>query len=481
MVRPFQSLQGRLLLTFLVSVGLAVAVTLVSLAGLVIWFTSGGAADPLGGAAQIARVSERAGAVGRAVEQGEMTTRQAAQAATDTGFPMGHRVQVVDMNGQIWVDTAGDGGGTVAASEVLGWLAPEQDGGAGRVISAPIRAGGRLWGYYVYSPPGWENPASAPGVADIRRVVGWVLVSSQGFVLLVSLLLFFHFGRRLVSPVRRLSAVVGRIAEGDLTARANLPDRTDELGRLSRDVDMMASSLQEARERAAAAEETRRFTVAAVSHDLRTPLTALLAHAEMLRAKITDDPEKSVAVIEDKGLQMQRLIADLFELASLDADRGPWPNARIDVAELVRETVAAMVPQMEQAGVEVEPEIPDESMPADLPRGKLERVLDNLLSNALKYGRDGRWIGVKVERRRDVIWIAVADRGPGIPSEEQGRIFDRYYRTNGARSGRTRGTGLGLAVCSLIIGRIGGRIGVETPAEGGARFWVEVPANVNPR
>ncbi|HYG57612.1 MAG TPA: HAMP domain-containing sensor histidine kinase [Symbiobacteriaceae bacterium] len=310
---------------------------------------------------------------------------------------------------------------------------------------------------------------------SMQRISGWVMTTAQGFVLLVSLLLFLSFGRQLVRPVRMLSAVVRRIADGDLTARASLNPRHDELGQLARDVDLMAARLQEAQERAAAAEEARRYTLAAVSHDLRTPLTALLAHAEAVRTGVVEDSGRSLEVIQEKGLQMKGLIDDLFELASLDADRGPWRTRRVDVAETVREAVVGMLPQMEAAGMAVDPDIPDEPLLADLPTGKLERVLDNLLSNALKYGSTGGWLGIRVRRREGCIWVAVTDRGPGIPPDEHRRIFDPFYRADRARSGNLRGSGLGLAVAARIMERLGGRIGVESPHEGGACFWIEVP------
>lgn len=469
------TLQGKLLLTLLGAVVLAVGVTILTILGLLAWFMSRESGDLFQALGQLPAVEARAQAVGRALAA-DPTPDALREAALTPGLPTGSRVQVVDMRGTLWVDTAGEAGGVVAPGEVLTWLLTGQDAGLASILTEPIQVSGQLWGYYVYRPPGWESPPAAGTGQEMQQLSGWALIIGQSFVLLVSLLLFLGFGRHLVRPVRRLSAVVRRIADGDLSARASLNPRQDELGLLARDVDRMAERLQEAQERAASAEEARRYTVATVSHDLRTPLTALLAHAEAVRTGVTDDVDRSLVVVQEKGLQMKGLIDDLFELASLDADHGPWKTRRVDVSEVVRVAVAGMLPQLEAAGMSVDPNIPDETLPADLPSGKLERVLDNLLSNALKYGASGGWLGVRVGRREGTIRIAVADRGPGIPVEEQRRIFDPFYRADQARSGRQRGSGLGLAVAARIVERLGGRTGVESPSEGGACFWVELPA-----
>lgn len=471
------SLRTKLILTFLGALAIAAAVAVLSVLILL------GVGTRLGGEVYMetmqnfpARTGQIAASVaGVLAAGGDMA---AVQQAALKELPPGARVQVVRLDGTIWADSGGEAGRRVTGAEALRWLEMEQDSPPGLVFTEPVlTAGETLWGYTVLSrqldaPLPFKLRSGSPAQSTAALVV----FGFQGLALVAALLLFITFGRHAVRPIGRLSAVVSRIAAGDLEARTGLGARGDELGQLGRDVDAMAASLQQARQQAAAADEARRFTVAALSHDLRTPLTGLLAHAEALRAGIAEDPEQSLAVIHDKGLQMRDLLDDLFELAALEADHGQWSTTRTDVAELVRRAVAALLPNLEQAGIAVEAEIPDGPVWADLPRNKLERVLDNLLSNARKYGARGGWLGVRVAAGSGTAVIEVADHGPGISPAEQAHIFDRYYRTATARAGHARGSGLGLAVAHELVTRLHGRISVQSPPEGGARFRVELPA-----
>lgn len=470
------SLRGRLVLTLLAAVGVALLVTALTLGGLVVYLSQPGGQTDRSLFGRLSNVQERATRLSAIVsEGGSQDALRSAAAIAD--LPPHARVLLIDLQGRLWYDSDGRAGEVIAPDQVLRWLPNGQESMSSLVTTAPVWADGLLWGYYVYIPPSANQTASVPrqNGTPINRVAGYVMMMGQAFALLVSVLLFWNLGRSLVRPLRRLSAVVGRVADGDLSARAGPTTRSDELGQLARDVDRMTAALEAAQRQAAAAEQARRYTLAAVSHDLRTPLTALMAHAEALSGGLSDDPALSAAVILDKGRQMSGLIDDLFDLASLEADRGAWRTAPADVAEMVRQAVIGVLPQIEAAGAEVEADIPDGRLMADLPPGKLERVVDNLLSNAVRYGAGGGWVGVRARGTEDRVRIEVADHGPGVPQDEQARIFDPFYRSDASRSTSVRGSGLGLAVARMIVERLGGRIGVSSPTDGGALFWVEVP------
>lgn len=428
-------------------------------------------------------------------------------AALDESLPPHLRVMVVARDGRVWVDNQGPEGVTIDVQEVLTWVqgvSPNES--FIHVIPTTLRVGGEVWGYYAISiPEGLMNGVDI-GASAQADVAAWVLLGGPLLALVASLLLFWFFGWHLVKPVRRISAVVSQIAAGDLSARVNPGKRGDELGQLARDIDTMGERLLAAREQATAMEEARRYFVAAASHDLRTPLTALLAHAEALRAGVAEEPAQALAVIEEKGLQLKRLTDDLFELAALDASAQRWQMVRQNVAELVRRAVIGQLPELEAAGFAVDVEIPEEPLWASVAPGKLERVIDNLLANARKYGAEGRWVGVRAEQRGARVRVEVLDRGPGIAEAERERVFERFYRSDGARGGagssgavgagtaavatgaeaagagghgaRTAsgGSGLGLAIAREIVLRHGGEIGVSAPTGGGACFWFELPA-----
>ena len=451
--------------------GLAVAALTVILP-LVFWLEHAGD-DAYGPVRAEEAARQHAAAVEATLRTGEAPAALRL-AAVPSDLPVAGRVQVVTRQGQVVVDTGDQTGRILTAEEALAWgeAAEPTAEPAELVQMRPLYREGALWGYYrltVPSPALLSNPAAG-------RQTGWLMLGGLALMLTVTLSLFAFFSLHLERPIRLLSDAIHRIAGGDLTVRVRPGSRSDELGQLARDLDAMAGSLQQAREQARTAEEAHRYLVAAASHDLRTPLTALLAHAEALRAGIATDPARSIALVEEKGLQLKRLTDDLFELAALDAAQEPWTRVRTDLAELVRSEVAGVLPALEEAGMAVDAQIPDEPVWADLAPGRIQRVMDNLLANGLKYGAPGGWLSVTVTPTAKRVRVEVADRGPGIPALEQGLIFHRFYRGDAARS-RAGGSGLGLAIAREIVLRHGGAIGVTDRPEGGACFWFELPTS----
>ncbi len=424
----------------------------------------------------------RTPAVARALEEGAATD-ELRKAAVPEWLPASVRVQLIREDGLVLIDTQGGEGRIISGPEMVFTLSRMGDKRS-RLISIPqaVNVNGKAWGLYIMS---FHSAISAnitlgDGSPE-SQATAFSMIGGLAAALLANVLLYLFLGRHLVAPIRRLSAVVGQIARGDLSVRSNLGDRGDEVGQLASDVDAMAASLQTAREQAAAADKSRRYMVAAASHDLRTPLTALLAHAEAVRTGISEDSDRSLAIIQEKGLQLKRLIDDLFELASLDAEQERWQTVRVDLAELVRREVVGILPELESAGIEVEADIPEEPVWTNLAPGKVDRVLDNLLANARNYGAAGKWLGVRVSVRGRTVRVEVADRGPGIPAEEREKVFERFYRSDAARTSNhgSGGRGLGLAIARELIVRHGGTIGVDSAPEGGARFWFELPLAMN--
>lgn len=467
----------KLLLALVATIVLSIILGLVGFAGLIFMRANETEPNSVNPFVGLGMAVNRGRAIQEAIESGASPENIRA-AAVPPDLPSGVRVQVVDPSGVVLIDTHGGEGRRLAAKEVLEWVRGLSTEGRREITtSRAIYVHGKLWGYYAVSFVATFSPNLSLGEGTSEsRLTTWVILGGQVLAFTGCVLVFWFFGLHLVRPIRQLSGVVGQIAKGDLSVRSNLSGRRDELGQLASDIDAMAASLQHAREQAATAERSRRYLVAAASHDLRTPLTAMLAHAEALRTGITEDPHKSLAMIEEKGLLLKRLIEDLFELAALDATQERWQTLRTDLAELVRRSVVGALPDLEAAGFEVEADIPEEPVWANLAPGKLERVLDNLLSNAAKYGAEGGWIGVRVARIGDRLRVEVADRGPGVPAEEHMHVFERFYRADVARSGQVKGSGLGLAIAREIVLRHGGSIGLDNPAEGGARFWLELPS-----
>ncbi|WP_181751317.1 ATP-binding protein [Paenactinomyces guangxiensis] len=210
----------------------------------------------------------------------------------------------------------------------------------------------------------------------------------------------------------------------------------------------------------------RKDFVANVSHELRTPLTTIKSYLEALDDGAVNDPElasRFLQVTRQEADRMTRLIHDLLQLSRLDAKQSRFHKKAIHMEEMLEDVVDRFAFQCKQKEIKLSLHI-TESLPriyAD--RDKLDQVLDNLLSNAVKYTLEGGSIAVIAERRPDgMVEVSIADTGIGIPKKDLGRIFERFYRVDKARSRSLGGTGLGLAIAREIVRAHGGDISIDS-------------------
>lgn|GEM_PF-6930734 len=297
----------------------------------------------------------------------------------------------------------------------------------------------------------------------------WGLVLWLVLAPIVICALFLMLGLHLARPVLRLSEAVARLAGGDFGVRLPQDDRRNEIAALSRDINFLAERLETAR-------EERREMLASICHDQRVPLTIIMTHAELLRMGRSEEPSHSVEAIWDQVGVLKCLMDDLSVLSELENHQRSWHLQKVDLSELVRREVASKLPDLEAAGMQVEPELPEAPIWVDAVPDKLRRVLANLLENARKYGADGGWIGVSVRRQGAYVKVEVMDRGPGIDPGEREHLFRRFYRGSRARAGQQGGSGLGLAIALEIVERHSGRIGVDRLGGGETCFWFILPA-----
>jgi signal transduction histidine kinase len=241
------------------------------------------------------------------------------------------------------------------------------------------------------------------------------------------------------------------------------PRQRDELGRLARTFNEMLGQLGEA----FAAQ--RRF-LADASHELRTPLTAVLANLELLEDTLEGEEREAAASALRSARRMRRLVADLLLLARADTGQQPVSRAPVDVSTVVRE-----------AAGELEPVAGDHPLSVDAPAGmvltgsrdELHRLVLNLLENGLRHTDPGTAVEATVERRDGAIVLSVEDDGPGIAPPLRDKVFERFFRGAGDRSGSS---GLGLAIGRAVAEAHGGTVVLEEPLDGrGARFVVRLP------
>jgi signal transduction histidine kinase len=284
-------------------------------------------------------------------------------------------------------------------------------------------------------------------------------------------------GALLVAPIATPSEQLGVIEVYSPTPRAFSADDADLLTALAATA---AIALQNARlyQDARAAIGLREDFLSAAAHELKTPLTGLLASAQyvvrVLDAEGRVDPtslRQRLATIDDQAHKLARLVEQLLDVSRLEAGRLRVEMSETDLAALVATVAVAARARTTRHGIRLHG---PESVRALVDPFRVEQVVTNLVDNAIKYSPNGGPIDVAVDRvGPDRVEIRVTDRGIGIPAEHRDRIFDRFYQANaGAHYG---GLGLGLYISRQIVELHGGSLDVELPDEGGARFIVRLP------
>lgn len=234
-------------------------------------------------------------------------------------------------------------------------------------------------------------------------------------------------------------------------------------------------------------ERVRQEFVANVSHELKTPLTAIRGFAETLQHEGLDAAQRThyTEVILRHSNRLSALIEDLLELSRIEGGRQLAQRIEVPVAEVARALVQDLKPRFDASGLQARVEAETEPM-ALADRRAVEQILLNLLDNAIKYSAPGGTVVVEVGECRGRVQLAVRDSGMGIPAEDLGRIFERFYRVDKARSRDLGGTGLGLSIVKHLAQAMGGDVEVESEEGGGSTFCVHLalpdapPHNVTP-
>ena len=254
------------------------------------------------------------------------------------------------------------------------------------------------------------------------------------------------------------------MARGDLEAR--VPDGgPTEIADLATSFNEMGDNLRRLF-------DTRRELVAWASHDLRTPLANMQAMLEAVEDGLAA-PDEYVPVLREQVQTLSLLVDDIFELARIDAGALTLELHRLPVAPIVSSSLRSIEAEARSRHVRLDADV-DAELTARFAPDKLERVLMNLLTNALRHTPSDGAVAVLVEPRSDEVRVAVEDTGLGLDAEARERMFERFWRGDQARS--SRGAGLGLAIARGLVEAHGGRIWAENREGGGARVCFTLPA-----
>ena len=296
--------------------------------------------------------------------------------------------------------------------------------------------------------------------ADLKILV--VAAASASAAVVASLIL----ARSITSSIRRVGASSQRLAAGDLAARAPTGGAA-EISRLANSFNAMAASIEQLF-------DARRELVAWASHDLRTPIASLQAMIEALEDGLAA-PADYLPALREQVRALSMLVDDLFELARIDAGVLTLELRQVPVSTFVDSAIRLLEPEAFARRIELTSDVDDDASVAVAPE-KIERVLFNLLTNALRHTPSDGSVAVHARRLDDEVLVQVADTGEGIDPEAAERMFERFWRADRARSGA--GTGLGLAIARGIVEAHGGRIWAENRPQGGAEISFTLPTTI---
>ena len=274
--------------------------------------------------------------------------------------------------------------------------------------------------------------------------------------------------RSITRSIRNVSATSQRLAAGDLGARAPLAG-TAELDQLANSFNAMAEAVEELF-------DARRELVAWASHDLRTPIASMQAMLEAIEDGLAT-PESYLPTLREQVRTLARLVDDLFELARIDAGALTLQLQEERVSPLVDSVLRLLEPEAHARSVTLVAHT-DREAAATVEADKIERVLFNLVTNALRHTPADGSVAVHVDREPNEVLVRVQDTGEGLPPGASERMFDRFWRADRARTGD--GAGLGLAIARGLVEAHGGRIWADSPEGRGARVSFTLPAAVAP-
>jgi signal transduction histidine kinase len=363
----------------------------------------------------------------------------------------GQRLILTDANGM-----------TVADSESSLLGKQYNSGSDGRLLMPPF-PGPPIGTLHVSS----QSASSLASSKLLYVAVGRFFLWGGMIAIAIAFLLTFLLSRRILSPVKALTAAAGRVGRGDFSERLQVKDKS-EVGELANAFNTMAADLERA-------EKLRRDLVADTAHELRTPLSNIRGYLEAIRDDVVKPDTATIASLHEEVTLLSRLVDDLQELALAEAGQLKLVRQTENVAAIISQAATAARVQAIAKGVSLTNDLRADTPHCDIDAQRITQVLHNLLDNAIAHTPAGGTITVAATPREEFVEVSVSDTGEGIPGDELPNIFERFYRLDKSRSRATGGHGLGLTIARRLVEAHGGKIGAQSEIGKGSRFSFTIP------
>lgn len=331
----------------------------------------------------------------------------------------------------------------------------------------PVEVDGRTVGRLLFAPPDRAAIQRAAPEATFLSSVNRAIRMSALAAIFVALILGLLLARGITRPIRKLTAATQAVARGQLGLKVDVSNK-DEIGELAASFNQMSTDL-------ARGSELRRQMTADIAHDLRTPLSVILGYTEALAdGKLQGTPEM-YGIMHDEARHLQHLIDDLRTLSLADAGELSLQRQPTMPKAPLERTAAAHASQAKRQDIELRIEATDDLPLILVDRDRMAQVLNNLVSNALRFTPEGGEVILAARADAENVYLEVKDNGVGIPKNELANVFERFYRVDEARTVEEGESGLGLAIAKSLTEAHGGAISVESEEGVGTTFVVALP------
>ena len=305
-------------------------------------------------------------------------------------------------------------------------------------------------------------------------------------LIFTSLILTAWIYKSIVTPIHHLQVATKKITDGNLDFEMPAGG-DDEIGELCTDFEEMRRRLKESAEEKLESERQNKELISNISHDLKTPITAVKGYVEGIMDGVADTPEKQekyIRTIYNKANDMERLINELTFYSKIDTNRIPYTFDRINVNAYFADCVEELSLELEEQNIELAYfNYVDEDVQVIADAEQIKRVINNIVSNSIKYiDKPKGYINIRVKDVGDFVQVEIEDNGKGIATKDLPLIFNRFYRTDASRNSSKGGSGIGLSIVKKIIEDHGGKVWATSKENTGTvmyfvlRKYQEVPA-----
>ena len=330
--------------------------------------------------------------------------------------------------------------------------------------SVPIKEDGKIIGILLaVHVPFEEQPREVEFIERTNRT----LLYGALMAAIIALLLGIFLSRTLTRPLRELTQATHAVSEGNLSQQVPIRSN-DELGELAKAFNKMSTELSRS-------VNARRQMTADIAHELRTPLSLILGHAEAVHDGVLPPTRENFEIIREEATRLEHLVDDLRTLSLADAGELTINPHTIEPRRLLQEVASLYQYQMQRKNISFELDIASPLPTIEVDPGRMTQVLTNILDNAVRHTPDGGKIVLSAKEVNDQIELAIQDNGPGLKAEDLDRIFERFYRTDTSRQrdgAIPGGSGLGLAIARSIVQANGGQLSAQSEAGKGLKVII---------